>query len=165
MEVARLAPELHFRIVANPSDRSAWDQLTRAAPPNVTLIERFPFAQADQVYGQALILLNTSAFEGFPNAFLQAGKHGVPVVSSVVDPDGFLQRTGSGIVAGPEPTAAAAAIRRLANDPQEWRRVSSNIRAHVERHHDSKRCAAAFARSLGELASVPQDWNRRSARA
>jgi glycosyltransferase involved in cell wall biosynthesis len=83
----------------------------------------------------------------------------------VVDPDRFLQRTGSGIVAGPGAAAAAAAIRRLANDPQEWRRASSNIRAYVERHHDSGRCAAAFARSVVELASVPQDWNRRSAHA
>ena len=151
IEVARLCPGLRFRIVANPLDRARWDELAKVAPDNVVLVERFPFAQADDIYERALILLNTSAFEGFPSAFLQAGRHGVPVVSAVADPDGFLRRTGSGIVAGPEPAALAAAICSLAEDREAWQRASTIIRDHVTRHHDSRHCAAALARCFEGL--------------
>lgn len=162
LEVARRVPNLRFRIVVNPSDRRMWNELATAAPANVALMERFAFADADQIYGRALVLLNTSAFEGFPNAFLQAGRHGVPVVSAGVDPDGFLRRTGSGVVAGPDPASLARAIRQLTEDPQEWRRASENIRTYVAGHHDSASCAMALARCLERLVAEPRGHLLRS---
>jgi glycosyltransferase involved in cell wall biosynthesis len=47
---------------------------------------------AQQRIASAALLVNTSLFEGFPNAFQQAWLYGVPTLSLGVDPDGVIVR-------------------------------------------------------------------------
>ena len=81
-------------------------------------------------------LINTSAFEGFPNTFLQAGKYGVPIVSLNVDPDGFIERNACGTVAHGAFDQLVEGVRRLKQDPDWFEHCSQNIRAYVYEHHD-----------------------------
>jgi glycosyltransferase involved in cell wall biosynthesis len=155
LEVARRCPDLPFRIVANRVNESMFDQLASRAPANVMLVDHVAYERIGDVFRRARVLLNTSSFEGFPNAFLQAGKYGVPIVTAVVDPDGFLQRNGCGIVAGEEPEAIASAIRALAGGAQ-WRQRSAKIRAYVEQNHDAARCTAMLAEHLRRLVPACQ---------
>jgi glycosyltransferase involved in cell wall biosynthesis len=151
LDVARLCPELRFHIVANPTNETIWSELARNTPENVTLISHVPYQNIGALFRSARLLLNTSAFEGFPNAFLQAGKYGIPVVSAVVDPDGILQRNGAGLVAGADPRALGAALRRLASDSGQRTRMGQALAAYVRDRHGAAACAALLARHLAEI--------------
>jgi glycosyltransferase involved in cell wall biosynthesis len=46
----------------------------------------------NQLLTSAHILVNTSKYEGFPNTYIQAGMHKLPVVALNVDPDDILKK-------------------------------------------------------------------------
>jgi glycosyltransferase involved in cell wall biosynthesis len=151
LDVARLCPELRFHVIANRTNEKVWSELASNTPENVNLVSHVPYEDIGALFRGARILLNTSAFEGFPNAFLQAGKYGIPVVSAVVDPDGVLQRHRAGLVAGPDPRDLGSALRRLASDSGERMRIGEALVAYVRDHHDADACASLLARHLTEI--------------
>lgn len=98
---------------------------------NVTVHGRVPCVW--DYYRQAACLLCTSDFEGFPNTFLEAWSQGLPVVSTF-DPDDLITRRELGLVAGDIP-GLAAAIRRLLESPDLYRRLSQNARHYYLENH------------------------------
>jgi glycosyltransferase involved in cell wall biosynthesis len=100
-------------------------------PGNVEIVEQVPFGQMNDYYRQAGALVNTSVFEGFPRAFLEAGRCGVPVLALDVDPDGFLTRGPSGIFASGSLEKMAEGLRLLMSDSEASRDYSRNIKAFV----------------------------------
>ncbi len=99
LDLARRSPTIRFVMVMNPADPREYRNLVDGAPGNVTIIPRVPFAEIESYYSTAAAFVSTSDSEGFPNAFLQAAKYGVPIVSYVVDPDGMLTEHGCGLSA------------------------------------------------------------------
>ena len=65
--------------------------------PNVTVREDVPLSDVGHFFEEAKLFVNTSAYEGFPNTFIQAALHGAPILSCCVDPDRVLaeRRIGS----------------------------------------------------------------------
>jgi glycosyltransferase involved in cell wall biosynthesis len=51
-----------------------------------------PFDEIHEYFKKADVLTNTSLFEGFPHAFIQAWAYQVPIVSLSVNPDGLLTK-------------------------------------------------------------------------
>ena len=94
-----------------------------------------PFSQIDTYFERATILVNTSLFEGFPNAFIQSWMHCTPVVSLNADPDeiicnlklGFHSKSIEQIVKD---------IRELLQNPELCRTMGRNGRQYVERDHN-----------------------------
>jgi glycosyltransferase involved in cell wall biosynthesis len=74
------------------------DMIRRAQSelPNFTYLGALAPEAAEERIAGATILVNTSLFEGFPNAFQQAWCHGVPTLSLSVDPDGVIVREALG---------------------------------------------------------------------
>lgn len=134
--LASAFPDLRFVMVVNRVDETVWRGLIRARPQNVEIIESLPLAQTEALFKQALSLLNTSSFEGFPNTFLQAGKYGVPILSLSVDPDQFIVRTGSGIVCNGDPSRLESALRRLSTDAHFWHTCSTAVHNYVKAKHE-----------------------------
>jgi glycosyltransferase involved in cell wall biosynthesis len=144
--VARQCPELRFLLVGPHDDGVEYrEEIERAAAavPNVTLTGPADRAALSGLYRQAVALCCTSDHEGFPNTFLEAWSHGLPVVSTW-DPGSLIARHDLGIVARREAPALAAALRALVAEPGEWERLSASSRAYFDEHHDVERAMPRF---------------------
>jgi glycosyltransferase involved in cell wall biosynthesis len=103
--------------------------------PNFRYLGVVPFSQIDTFFERATALVNTSLFEGFPNAFIQSWMHQTPVVSLNADPDeiicnlkmGFHSRSVEQMVKD---------IRELLQNQDLCRTMGQNGRRYVEKYHD-----------------------------
>jgi glycosyltransferase involved in cell wall biosynthesis len=136
--LASAAPDIPFIMLMNRSDPAVFERIVRSLPSNVSLVERLGLEEVEHLFLNAKVLINTSEFEGFPNAFLQAGKYSVPVLSLRVDPDGYLESFGCGLSAGGSEEELKAGLVRLGNNPALCARLGISHRAYVERHHRLK---------------------------
>ncbi|WP_448208556.1 glycosyltransferase family 4 protein [Azospirillum sp. sgz302134] len=153
LELARACPELPFRMIVNPADRALFAALLADRPDNVEIIEALSPEGVRATLDQALCLINTSRFEGFPNTFLEAGRQGVPVLSLREDPDGMLGR-GGGRAAGGDVRGMADILREWARDPAAVAAAGRNLFDHVRLNHHAEQAVAAFARCLREVTGM-----------
>jgi len=88
-------PEMPFVMICSRAENDPhYDDLMRDASslPNLKFIPGLPFEQVDTYFENALLHVNTSDSEGFPNTFVQACKAGTPILSLNVNPDSFLDQ-------------------------------------------------------------------------
>ncbi len=87
LSLAEMLPSIMFRMVGGPSGGEArlFDEIEARADKisNVEFLGFVPFSKTEAFFGDALLLVNTSESEGFPNTFLQAWSRGVPTLSFV----------------------------------------------------------------------------------
>lgn len=141
IEVARLVPNVEFRMIMNNHDPSTFDAIAASAPENVRIIERVPFDEIENQYASATLLINTSSAEGFPNSFLQAAKYGSPIVSLDVDPGDMLGKFGGGYCACGDLNRMAKMISSLCHDAALYQRYSRQAEEYVQRYHAAEgRC-------------------------
>jgi glycosyltransferase involved in cell wall biosynthesis len=115
--------------------------------PNLMLADQVPLADIDDLFRFSDVLVNTSIVEGYPNTFLQAGMHGLPIVSMQVDPDGVLRQFGCGRVANGTREDFVQCVEGLLSDNDAYAAASSaSVRLLHERHDAEAR--------IGELAAV-----------
>ena len=99
LELARQFPHVRF-LIAGRSQHARHARALESACgrlPNVTsarFIDQFHSAGLSRILGESWILVNTSAREGLPNAFIEACAHRCAILSAV-DPDGFASRFGA----------------------------------------------------------------------
>jgi glycosyltransferase involved in cell wall biosynthesis len=137
LDVAAASPELSFDVVGAANDASPYESamLARARSlPNVRLhgriAEREPLAE---LYRSAALLCCTSPVEGFPNTFLEAWSHGLPVVTTF-DPDGLTERLGLGAAAR-DPAGIRAALQGLVSCADTYRRASESAWRYFHERH------------------------------
>jgi glycosyltransferase involved in cell wall biosynthesis len=151
VDLARRCPQISFVMIMNQHDPLVFDEISSAAPRNVSIVERVPFDEIETYYQRATVLVNTSAAEGFPNSFLQAGKFGTPVVSLSVDPARMLTDARCGNFANDNLHDMANAIKRLCHDGDAYHVLSRNIRDYVIDRHDAAARCGELSRLLDEL--------------
>ena len=153
LDLAQACPDLKFDLVGPGDGGSYAPAIVRRAQGlhNVTVHGPVAREKVGDFYRQAASLCSTSEFEGFPNTFLEAWAHGVPVVSTV-DPDGLIERRRLGrAVAKVEDLAAA--LRDLLTDPEGWKETSLRSRLYYEENHAVEAAMPRFERAF--LASGP----------
>jgi glycosyltransferase involved in cell wall biosynthesis len=164
IEIAAALPHVRFDIAggAKPGDAGAEAVLARArALPNVRVLGRVARDEMPAVYRGASALICTSSYEGFPNTFLEAWSHGVPVVSTV-DPDDLIQERGLGLVAQ-SPRGLIAHLASLLDSPEQWTRFSSNARAFYITHHRMDEALVRFEQLFAEAARAGRGQRSRAA--
>ncbi|MCD6303475.1 MAG: glycosyltransferase family 4 protein, partial [Planctomycetes bacterium] len=135
LDVAETCSELAFDVVG-PSDATDYVRgvLGRAEGlANVTVHGEIARDELLALYRSAAVLCNTSIMEGFPNTYLEAWSHGLPVVATF-DPDGLIASKGLGAVAR-DPAGLAAALREILGSDETYRRLSQAAREHYLRNY------------------------------
>jgi glycosyltransferase involved in cell wall biosynthesis len=90
-------PDRKFIMVGGGGELESSVRAEAEGLSNVAMVGRLPRAEIDGVLRRASVLVNTSSVEGFPNTFLEAWNHGVPVVT-FNDVDGIVRGEGVGAV-------------------------------------------------------------------
>ncbi len=135
---ARL-PHRKFCMVLNDAGGPGeWKRFVEALPENVTVIESVPADNIEKFFNRSKVFISTSLYEGFPNTFLQAAKHSIPVVSMGSDPNGMLSVHGAGIMAGDNIGALEKAVEELLVDETKYQRHAQAARNYVEKFNSKK---------------------------
>ena len=143
IDIASALPEYRFELAGPAPDAWAKNVVDRAASAGINVLGRVARQDMGPVYEGATALLCTSAFEGFPNTFLEAWSYGVPVISSV-DPDSLIAERRLGSTARTTDEFVAA-IRRLAEDPAERAASGRRCREYYLACHEPETALARFA--------------------
>jgi len=133
LDLAERCPDVQFRLVG-PVDRSSEYQRRIAeradALSNVTFVGAVSPGEIHEEYRRAVALVNTSAYEGFPNTFLEAWRQATPVASLAVDPRRFVD-TDWGYADG-DLDALAGIIETVWTDTEQRARLGQRARANFE---------------------------------
>lgn len=154
LQVASRCPDVPFLVVMNPGHAQTTARLRSQVPDNVRLLEHVPWADSDSLYREARALLNTSESEGFPNAFLQAAKHSVPIVSRRVDPDQVLSRHRIGLVAGDSVDSLVEIVGRIYREPDTFQDFAARARRYVVSFHDAHQRACELRAVLTQVLNL-----------
>jgi glycosyltransferase involved in cell wall biosynthesis len=152
LELASACPDLAFDLVG-PEDGSDYARQTIARArrlPNVVVHGAAAREQVSRFYGDASVLCCTSEREGFPNTFLEAWSHGLPVVSTV-DPDGLVAGLGLGVAARDMPELVTG-LQTLLAEPDAWWAASTRARAYYLEHHTADRVMPMFEQVFQQVA-------------
>jgi glycosyltransferase involved in cell wall biosynthesis len=140
VELAARIPEHSFVMVGPASETDPVDlpalRSRTAALPNLKWLPGVPPEEAAGLFEQALLFVNTSRAEGFPNTFLQAAASGTPIVSWAVNPDLVLERYQLGYCADRDWTWFEDCVRLLCEDAGLRARLGENGRRYVREFHD-----------------------------
>jgi glycosyltransferase involved in cell wall biosynthesis len=153
IEIARACPELAFDLVG-PCDADEYGRsIAREARalPNITVHGSVPRTEIQTRFANADLLCCTSEYEGFPNTFLEAWNHGLPVVSTF-DPDATITREGLG-TAVKDASSAATAIRQLTRDEVARKEIGVKAHRYFERNHTLDATMPRFESVLREAAA------------
>ncbi|MCL0073015.1 glycosyltransferase family 4 protein [Dehalococcoidia bacterium] len=138
VRLAKAIPEARFQMIGGHSgNQELYNKIKNASKriSNFDFLGVIPFAEIHEYFSRASILVNTSMFEGFPHAFIQAWMHYVPVVSLNADPDellcknrlGFHSKTFEQLVED---------VKTLLKDENLRKQMGANGRDYAEREHD-----------------------------
>ncbi|TAJ08517.1 MAG: glycosyltransferase [Nitrospirae bacterium] len=152
LDLAERLPGERFVMVAmqDPAHPDLLHTLRRRAAtlPQVTFYEGVPWGEIDGLFSQAKLFVNTSTYEGFPNTFVQAAMHRVPILSWRVNPDSVLTTHRIGACADSSFERLVAETGRFAGDDELRRETGTRARRYAEAHHDVARAAEALAELL-----------------
>lgn len=131
LDVARRLPDVQFDVAGMPYEGDCYSRevmLDASRIGNVALHGTVARERMAEMYRGASLLCCTSAYEGFPNTFLEAWSFGLPVVTTV-DPDGLVAAKGLGFVGG-DAASIADGIRDLVDSENRWQAASRAAREH-----------------------------------
>jgi len=156
LDLAERMPDVQFDVAGAPEETSAYIEglMARAAGlRNVNVLGRVERGRMAGLYRGAHALVCTSEYEGFPNTFLEAFSHGVPVVSTI-DPDGLIAERSMGGV-GDSVEGLTQVLRGLLDSPGNWLAASSSARSYYSQNHQLERVLPQFERVFRSAARRP----------
>jgi glycosyltransferase involved in cell wall biosynthesis len=143
-------------MIVNKKHADVFATLLARAPPNLKIIEQVAHSEIWRYYDRARVFVSTSAYEGFPNTFLQCAATGVPVASLSVDPEGVFAEHGCGLLAGGSLDRLEAAVRSLWHDADLAEQYARTFHAYTLSRHASDRQVRRFDELLKEVVTSPQ---------
>jgi glycosyltransferase involved in cell wall biosynthesis len=153
LALAAQLPEATIHMVGGPlpGEEALYEEVRREASLrlNVTFHGRRSYHDVNALFARARLLVNTSEVEGFPNTYLQAWIHGVPVIS-YLDPDGVIGRNGLGAKVE-SPLQMRQEVLRLLGDRSALAAAGARCRAFMEREFAEDRILAPYLATFEEV--------------
>lgn len=150
--------DLRFVLVCNLNRRAKKYRLLREkiqSLENLVYYDLLPLQEVNRLFKNAYIYVNTSQFEGFGNAILQAWTYATPVVSLNVDPDGIIKNHKLGFRSGSFEKLACD-VKFLLENPKEQQEMGARARRYAMRHHDIQRVAQQYEEMFSEVVKIRQ---------
>lgn len=138
VKLAESIPDGRFQMIGGHSNnQELYDKIKERSKriSNFEFLGVIPFNEINKYFSRAAILVNTSMFEGFPHAFIQAWMHYVPVVSLNADPDELIYKNKMGFHSKTL-NQLVEDVKRLLKNEQLREETGRNARQYVEREHD-----------------------------
>ncbi len=150
LDLAEALPAARCAMIAPNENAALWESVRAraAALPNVQFLERVPYHEVQAWYDRAHVFVNTSTWEGFANAFIQAGQGEAAILSLAVNTDGLLTRFHAGVCAEGDLRQFFEAARTLLGDPAQRRALQLGAARFVAEWHDNERNVEAFLGGL-----------------
>lgn len=159
IELARAFPNAKFWMIAvhgpGTEEVSAAIESAASTAPNLELLAPRPRDKLMDLVDRSVAIVNTSEFEGTPNATLEGWARGVPALTLAYDPDGLIERYGLGEFAQGSREKFVAAATRLWEGRYETGAVSERCRRYVASEHSEDAVGAQWLAVLG-LTGRPQ---------
>lgn len=147
--LAKMLPDYSFAIAMNKAVPARYMEAEARCHSvhNIKFLGEVNPVEMESWYGKARLLLNTSTQEGFPNTYLQAWQHGIPVVSLCIDPDDIVTKCNLGVVIDKSLTklvegdeercarALVAPVGELLTDNVAYRQCSKNAKTYIAENH------------------------------
>lgn len=150
LDVAAELPDHTFKI-AGPADEGTYASrvLDRARSlENVEYLGLVPPEEVHEHYRRALAVVNTSAYEGFPNTYLEAWRQGTPVASLEVDPERYLDTGSDSVAATADLDSLGDRCQRLATDETFWSQASTLSYETFESRYTIEEVVDRYARAV-----------------
>jgi glycosyltransferase involved in cell wall biosynthesis len=153
LNLAEALPNHEFRMIGGPDDdeptlfKSIQARANNMA--NVLFLGFLPFWRTEEQFDQAMLFVNTSDSEGFPNSFLQAWARGIPTVS-FVDPGASLEGKPIGLRAKSW-EGMLATVGALASDDQARLLIGQRCVSYVETCHSPEKVLALYEQVFEQL--------------
>lgn len=156
LDLAAKLPHRRFVMVGgdgsgNPADARRFEEIRERAArlPNVEMTGFMPHAKAEAYFDRARIVINTSAYEGMPNTFLQAWARSVPThafidVGASVDGEP-LYRVATSV------EDSAAEIERHFTDEAYYQRQSRRAHEYFDRTHSLPHVVGLYSELLDRM--------------
>lgn len=153
IELARRLPEHHFVMIGGGTgteEEYARDiERTARGVPNLRLTGWLPHSEVLDLTARALLLVNTSVVEGFPNAYLEAWNHAVPIVS-FNDVDDLIRDEQLGAISG-NLDDMVSHVQSLLSDDRARDAMGERARALVERRFSASVLGPQYVSFYEEL--------------
>jgi glycosyltransferase involved in cell wall biosynthesis len=152
LKIATALPDIEFEVATAINHHGEFAEGLRQRAerlPNVLWLGPVAREQMPDLYRRATCLCCTSQHEGFPNTFIEAWSHGIPVVTTF-DPDGVVQRLGLGFVAY-DILGLTNGISSLAEQSALWLNYSRRARDYYTANHQQDAALRRFETAFTQL--------------
>lgn len=153
LSLAQALPEVRFQMIGGPSSNiQYYEQIKEKASAikNLQFMGFIPYHDVNRYFNKASIFVNTSSIEGFPNTFLQAWAHYVPVVSLNVDPDEVICKYSLGYHSGTFERLIEN-VKTLLCDNRKREIMGRNGRKYLESEHDIHKVVDNYLKYFNEM--------------
>jgi glycosyltransferase involved in cell wall biosynthesis len=151
LQLAKELPNLEFTMVSQPiaGHKKYHRKLLEEASSVKNLNFTGPVApnEIHDYYRAAMLLVNTSDYEGFPNTFLEAWRYETPIVSLYFDLDSVLKNELGGIWSG-SMEKLATAVEQLASNPSRRADLGADGRSHMKENYSLSRVVDLYEDSF-----------------
>lgn len=136
VEIADILPNYKFWMISKPLDPVVEKGFKKVNfPQNLELLGFVPQHKISAYFSSADIFISTSTYEGFPNTFLQAMNHGLPIISLNVNPDNVLEKSGCGICCDGDFARMISELAGLLKNEEKMARMGEKGKEYVMKFH------------------------------